>query len=63
MPPRGGNRLRRRLGGFALGVKHSFAVLRQALLGNQRILTMVVEMVRNESNLGEWSRLAFAMPA
>ena len=42
---------------------HNFAVLRQALLGNRRILTMVVGMVRNESNRGEWSRLAFVMPA
>lgn len=42
---------------------HNFAVLRQALLGNRHILTMVVRMVRNESNRGEWSRLSFAMPA
>lgn len=38
---------------------HNFAVLRQALLGNRHILTMVVRMVRNESNRGEWSRLSF----
>ena len=42
---------------------HNFAVLRQAFLGNRHILTMVVRMVRNESNRGEWSRLSFAMPA
>lgn len=45
------------------GALHNFAVLRQALLGNRHILTMVVRMVRNESNRGEWSRLSFAMPA
>ena len=31
---------------------HNFAVLRQALLGNRHILTMVVRMVRIELNRG-----------